>query len=182
MAQWGKTDNAANSTIWAAAQVNKTANAANRTALYGNTTTNAFVTGTVKAQLGVDATEAANTSADTKKVAHAGWNLKTTGTGSVLSFTITNGGSGYANTDTVNVVATGGVNATATLTTNSTGGITTLVLTNAGSGFTNTSVTAAIANSTGGASAGTNAAIVANVGGRAGRTSYETLVAMGSIS
>lgn len=182
--QWGNTDDAANSVLWATSQVNKTANTTNQTNLYGNTTTGAFITGTVKGQFGVDTTEAANTSSDLKKVAHAGWNLKTTGTGSVLSLTINAGGSGYANTDTLRFTAsgTGTINATATLSTNSTGGITTVTLTNAGAGLTNTAVYAAFANSTGGASAGSSANVAATVGGRAGRTSYETLVAMGSIS
>ena len=184
MAQWGNTDDAANSVLWAVSQLNKTANTDNQANLYGNTTTGAFVAGSVAGQYGVDTTEAANTSSDFKKVAHAGWNLKKTGTGSVLSLTIANGGSGYANTDTLRFTAsgTGTVNATATLTTNSTGGITAVTLTNAGAGFTNTTVYAAFANSTGGSSAGTSANVAATVGGRAGRTSYETLVAMGTIS
>lgn len=181
MSLWGKTDNANNSPAFTLNQLNKTANAANRTALYGNTTLGAFEAGEVNGQYGVDTTEAANTSSDFKKVAHAGWNLKTQGTGSVTSITIVAGGSGYSNTDVVRVTSAG-VNAAATLSTNSTGGITSVVLTNGGSGFTNTSVTAAVANSTGGASAGSSANLVATVGGRAGRTNYETIVAMGTIS
>lgn len=184
MAQWGNTDDAANSVLWAVSQLNLPANTDNQANLYGNTTTGAFVAGAVKGQYGVDTTEAANTSSDLKKVAHAGWNLKTSGTGPVLSLSITAGGSGYANTDTLRFTAagTGAVNATATLSTNSTGGITSVTLTNAGAGFTNTSVFAAFANSTGGASAGSSANVAATVGGRAGRTSYETLVAMSSIT
>lgn len=184
MAQWGNTDDAANSVLWAAAQLNKVANTTTQTALYGNTTVGAFETNEINGQFGVDVVEAANTSSDFKKVAHAGWNLKTTGTGPALSLTINAGGSGYANTDTLSFTAsgTGTVNATATLTTNSTGGITTVVLTNPGAGFTNTTVFAAFANSTGGASAGSSANVAATIGGRAGRTSYQTLVAMGSIT
>lgn len=184
MAQWGNTDDAANSCLWAVAQLNLPANSVNQTALFANTTTGAFHLNEVNGQFGVDVVEAANTSADFKKVAHAGWNLKTSGTGPVVSLTIVAGGSGFANTDTLRFTATGTdtVNATATLSTNSTGGITSVVLTNAGRGFTNTSVFAAFANSTGGVSAGTSANVAAAVSGRAGRTSYETLVAMGSIT
>lgn len=179
MAQWGKTDNAANSVLWAASLVNKTANSANRTALYGNTTMGAFVANEVVGQFGVDAVEAANTSSDFKKVAHAGWNLKTTGTGSITRLTIVAGGTSYSNADTIRVTSTGtgSVNATATLTTNSTGGITSVTITNPGSGFTSAAPTVTILTSTGSA-----ANITAAAGGRAGRTSYETLVAMGSIT
>lgn len=184
MSRWGNIDNAANSCLHAAAQLNLPANTVNQTALYGNTTTGAFHTNEVNGQFGIDAVEAANTAADTKKVTHAGWNLKTTGTGSVLSLAITAGGTGYANTDTLRFTAAGTstVNATATLSTNTAGGITAVTLTNAGKGFTNTTVFAAFANSTGGVSAGTSANVAASVGGRAGRVAFETLVAMGSIS
>lgn len=179
MAQWGNTDDAANSVLWAVSQLNKTANAANRTALYGNTTMGAFEAKEVNGQFGIDTTEAANTSADTSYVAHAGWNLKTTGTGPLTALTIVDGGSGYANTDTITVASTGtgAVNATATVTTNSTGGITAIAITNTGVGFTTTAPTVTITTS-----GGTGANVVATAGGRAGRVSYETLVAMGSIS
>lgn len=178
MAQWGNTDDAANSVLWAVSQVNKTANSTNQTNLYGNTTMGAFVGGKVTGQYGIDTTEAANTSADTSKVAHAGWNLKTTGTGPLTGLTIVAGGTGYANTDTITVAATGtgSVNATATLTTNSTGGITAVSITNHGAGFTTTAPAVTITTS-----AGTTANVVATAGGRAGRVSYETLVAMGTI-
>lgn len=179
MAQWGNTDDAANSVLWAVSQLNKPANTANKTALYGNTTMGAFEAKEVNGQFGVDVVEAANTSSDFKKVAHAGWNLKTTGTGSLRALTIVAGGSGYANTDTIRVTATGtgSVNATATLTTNSTGGITAVTITNNGVGFTSAAPAVTITTS-----GGTSANIVATAGGRAGRVSYETLVAMGSIS
>lgn len=82
MAQWGNTDDAANSVLWAVSQLNKPANTANQTDLFGNTTADAFVTGTVKGQYGVDVGEAqaARAGADTK-AAHAGWVLRTEGTG-----------------------------------------------------------------------------------------------------
>ena len=174
MAQWGKTDNAANSVLWGVSQLNKTANSANQTALYGNTTMGAFESGEVNGVFGIDTTEEASLNAP-----HAGWNLKTTGTGSVTALTIVAGGTGYANTDTIRVTATGtgSVNATATLTTNSTGGITSVTLTNPGAGFTTASPTVTITTS-----GGTTANVVATAGGRAGRVSYETLVAMGTIA
>tara|TARA_R110000822_G_scaffold88734_3_gene205478 strand:- start:609 stop:1145 length:537 start_codon:yes stop_codon:yes gene_type:complete len=178
MAQWGNTDDAANSVLWAATSFNLNANTGNQTNLFGNTTTGAFVTGEVVGQFGVDTSEAASLNTT------AGWNIKTTGTGPVLSLTIGAGGSGYANTDTLKFTAsgTGTANATGTMTTNTSGGIATVVITDAGAGFTNTAVYATFANSTGGASAGSSANVAAAIGGRAGRISYNTLVAMGSIT
>lgn len=173
MAQWGNTDDAANSVLWAVSQLNKPANTTNQTALYGNTTMGAFEAKEVNGQYG------ANTAEATSLHCNAGWNLKTTGTGSLTALTIVAGGTGYANTDTIRVTATGtgSVNATATLTTNSTGGITAVTITNTGVGFTTANPTVTITTS-----AGTSANVVATAGGRAGRVSYETLVAMGTIA
>ena len=42
MAQWGNTDDAANSVLWATTAVNKTPNTVNQTALFGNTPEFAF--------------------------------------------------------------------------------------------------------------------------------------------
>jgi len=83
MAQWGNTDDAANSVLWAASQVNLTANSDNQTNLFGNTTADAFVTGATIGQYGVDANEATAARAEgtTDKVAHAGWVLRTAGSG-----------------------------------------------------------------------------------------------------
>lgn len=83
MAQWGNTDDAANSVLWAASQVNLTANAANRTALFGNNTADAFVTDATIGQYGVDVNEATAARAEGAgdRAAHAGWVLRTTGQG-----------------------------------------------------------------------------------------------------
>ena len=83
MAQWGNTDDAANSVLWAASQLNKTANSANRTALFGNSTANAYFAGTTIGQYGVDAAEvrAARAEATGDRPAHAGWVLRTVGQG-----------------------------------------------------------------------------------------------------
>lgn len=78
MPLWGSNDAASNSTIFAAAQVNKTPNTANRTALFGNTTSNAYITGATVGQFGVDSNEIA---ADGGRTAHTGWILRTTGQG-----------------------------------------------------------------------------------------------------
>lgn len=77
MAQWGNTDDAANSVNWAAAQVKKKANTANQTALFGNTTADAFISGVTVGQFGVGVQEAQANGA----IPHSGWVLRTTGSG-----------------------------------------------------------------------------------------------------
>lgn len=82
MGSWGNTDDAANSVYYAPAQFNVTANTDNQTALFGNTTADAFVTNLKVGQFGVkpDEATAARAGANTK-MAHAGWNLRIEGTG-----------------------------------------------------------------------------------------------------
>jgi hypothetical protein len=77
MAQWGDTDDAANSVLWAVSQLKKTANAANRTALFGNTTANAFITNATVGQFGAGVQEV-QANGD---LTHSGWILRTEGTG-----------------------------------------------------------------------------------------------------
>lgn len=80
MAQWGNTDDAANSVIWANTTLNVTANQAE---LFGNTTANAIVTNVEVGVFGVSTDEmnSANASSEASAVAHAGWVLRTEGTG-----------------------------------------------------------------------------------------------------
>ena len=96
MAQWGNTDDAANSVLWATAHVNLPANTTNQTALFGNTTASAFLNNGVAmsktvGQFGLDATEIAVSNA------------------SVVAYETTFAGSGYS----ANAVVTVGGNATA---------------------------------------------------------------------
>lgn len=91
MAQWGNTDDAANSVLWAVAGYNKTANSVNRNEFFGNTTVGAYINNFTVGQFGVDTTEMG--------VAN----------GSVTEFTLTFAGSGYSANATVTV----GGNATA---------------------------------------------------------------------
>ena len=183
MALWGKTDNANNSTIFAATQVNRAPTADSRTALFGNTTTGAWQNNGVDmkiavGQFGVSAAEAINTSGEGKKVAHAGWNLRTRGTGPLSTITVAAAGKTYANSDTFSIAAgTGGTNATGNLVTNATGNVVSYSITNSGANFNAVAPTVTITTA-----AGTGASLTATVGGRAGRTQYETLVAMGSIT
>jgi hypothetical protein len=82
MAQWGNSDNANGSVIWAVAQLNKTVNTANRNSLYNNTTANAFFTGATIGQYGVDTNEMRSVRQNEfAKPAHSGWVLRTEGSG-----------------------------------------------------------------------------------------------------
>lgn len=102
MAQWGKNEDAANSVLWAAQQLKVTANSDNQTALFGNTTADAFITGVTVGQFAVDANEIA---ADGGKEAHTGWVLRTTGSGGrsgrVMTEVLVAGGIATDDEDTV---------------------------------------------------------------------------------
>jgi len=187
MSQWGKNDVNSNSVLWATTSVNLPTTASNRNTLYQNTTVGAFNNNNVASkravgQFGVSAAEAANTTGEGKDVTHAGWNLRTVGTGSLATLVITAPGRLYSNTDVVRInPGTGGTNATASVATTALGNLVSLSITSVGAGFTTTAPSAiTVANSTGGATTGSLATFTATAGGRAGRVQYETLVAMGS--
>lgn len=74
---WGNNDVASNSNIAVLAQLNKSITTNNQTALYANTTANAFIQDATVGQFGVDVNEAAVN----KAIPHAGWVLRTEGTG-----------------------------------------------------------------------------------------------------
>ena len=100
MAQWGNTDDAANSVLWATSQVNLPANTDNQTALFGNTTQGAFDNNGVDmkqavGQFGLDVTEIGVTNT------------------SVAQYTLTFAGSGYSANATVTVGGNATANATA---------------------------------------------------------------------
>lgn len=81
MAQWGNTDDSANSVIWA----NTTLNVAlNQTELFGNTTVSAVIANAQVGVFGISAAEMAfaNTAdTETDNVTHAGWVIRTEGRG-----------------------------------------------------------------------------------------------------
>jgi len=83
MPLWGNVDDAANSTIYAASQVNLTPNTDNQTLLFGNTTADAFITGSTIGQFGFDTAEqeAVSGLSGVPGPAHAGWVLRTEGSG-----------------------------------------------------------------------------------------------------
>lgn len=119
MALWGNTDTASNSCIFAAAQFNKAPNTANQTDLFGNTTLDSFVTGMKVGQFGVDSTEIG--------VAN----------GSIVTYTVTNPGSGYSANAVVTVTIAGAANVTvANSTVNNSGKVSALTINVATSSLT----------------------------------------------
>jgi hypothetical protein len=111
MAQWGNTDDAANSVLWATTAVNKTPNTVNQTALFGNTTVGAFTAGEAVGQFGLDVNEISVAIGNT----------------AVAQYVITNAGSGYAANAAVTVANTsGGANTLAANSTVSGGRVTAL--------------------------------------------------------
>lgn len=113
--QWGNTDDAANSVLWAASQLNKPANTVNQTALFGNTTPDGFISGRTDGQFGLDVTEIGVTNA------------------SVVAIELITPGSGYS----ANALVTVSGNATANAQANtSTGRIFRVNITAAGNTYT----------------------------------------------
>jgi hypothetical protein len=149
--------------------------------IFGNTTIGQTRSGVVMGVFGVDSTEAnsALSSGNGRNVTHAGWVVRTVGTGPVTSIsanagavgtnsfvTFTGGSSGAA------AGMTGNTSANAIVAVNTAGYITSVTLTSGGS-YANTPV----ATPTSG-----NAAFTLTMGGRANRVQQETLVAMGSMT
>lgn len=98
MAQWGNTDDAANSVLWATAAVNLAANTTNQTSLFGNTTLSGLISGISRGQFGMDTTETSVSNT------------------SVAAFTVVTGGSGYSANAIVTVTGNATANATASAT------------------------------------------------------------------
>ena len=76
MSSWSNTDAAASAPLWSVAAIRKEASSANRTDLYGDTTANNFISGVTMGLFNFKDSET-----QSGKIAHAGWNLKTTGSG-----------------------------------------------------------------------------------------------------
>tara|TARA_E500000178_G_scaffold52265_1_gene48097 strand:+ start:223 stop:513 length:291 start_codon:yes stop_codon:yes gene_type:complete len=76
MSSWTNVDEAAGAPLWATAAIRKETSTANRTDLFNDTTADNFITGVTMGLFNYKDSETAANS-----VAHAGWNLKTTGSG-----------------------------------------------------------------------------------------------------
>lgn len=90
MSQWKNTDSAANSVLWAGTGYNLAPNSSNRTAMFGNVTQSAIVSGLTVGQFGVDPTEIG------------------VGNGPVSQVIITFAGSGYTATSLSSISGGGG--------------------------------------------------------------------------
>jgi len=123
MAQWGNNDVNSNAVLWAPTSVRLAPNTTNRNNLYENTTPNAFTSGETEGMFAVNTTEMNVTN------------------GSIISYTITNNGSGYR----ANAVVTVSGNATSNATANATGRISAVNANTVGSGYTGTPPTVTIA-------------------------------------
>lgn len=128
--------------------------------------------GDLASVFGVDTTEAGV--AANKGMGHAGWVKVKNGSGPVVSVTITDGGTGYESAPTV-TFSSGTSTATGTATINAEGVVTGVTVT-AGGLYSGTAPTITFSAAPEG---GTDAAATAVMGGRFGRKSKETLVAMG---
>jgi len=107
-----------------------------------------------------------------------GWVHRKVGTGPVLSFVINAAGTGYANTDTIDVEG-GTANAVGTFTTDASGNIVSVAVTSGGAGFPDVDATSVTINTSGGTGANVT---VATLGGRAGRVNIETLAVIKGIA
>lgn len=147
---------------------------ANGQALFGNVQMSAFRTGDALGVFGVDTTEAGVTSGEGKYVAHAGWNLRKAGSGPITSISANTGS--YSPSGNVFITFTGGgtgnTTANARIVTNGAKLITGITLNDGGQYLSTPTATAT----------GANATFTITMGGRANRVSYETLVAMGSMT
>lgn len=142
---------------------------------YQNVSTSVFVSGMKLGVFGVDAAEKSNTTGEGPKTTHAGWVVRKEGTGFINSVTISTPGAGYSNGYVV-ITGGGGSNANISFTVNGGGNIVSVLINNQGAGFNTAPVLVANTANTAVAS------LVAVMGGRTGRKTYETLVAMGSMT
>jgi len=81
MPLWGSNDDAANSTISTPAQFGVAPDTGARANLFSNVTADAWVTGATVGVFGVDVNEQLASVGQAEHAAHAGWNLRTEGSG-----------------------------------------------------------------------------------------------------
>lgn len=175
MSQWKSDDSAANSVWWGPATVGLNNNVANRAALFGNSTADAFVTGQTIGVYGVDSAEAGYetwTLTGVAKGANLGSGVVITSNGTT-GFTVNGGtqgtaavinvesvvvgtvginaeGEGYATGDLVTITGSGtGTQATFIVTANATGNVTAVTLVSPGNYTVFPNTTANTANTTG---------------------------------
>jgi len=175
MALWTSTDGSAGAPKFG--QITPAfGSSANGLQLYANTQTGAFITAQATGVFGVDANEMANTASIANRPAHAGWVLRESGMGGIA--TISAGATNRSNVGNAYITFTGGgtgnTSANAQIFTNTVSNVvTSIVLNNAG--LYESAPTGTVAGNA-------NVTITITMGGRVGRVSAETLVAMGSMT
>ncbi len=142
---------------------------------YQNTSSGVFRSGQAIGVFGVDAYEKSNTSGEGPKCTHAGWVRRRQGTGGVISIAIGSSGGGYSGNGFLTITGGGGANANASYIVSG-GNIVSVILNSQGYGYLTAPTVVANATNTAAAT------FTATLGGRAGRKTYEVLVAMGSMS
>lgn len=176
MSLWKNTD--ANTSVpkYAPAYVNLAPTQNNSNTLFGNTQISAIVTRQAVGVFGVDTTEKSNTTGEGQKMAHAGWNLRKAGTGGIAGISATGTGTAWGSTGYLNITGGGVGNTAANVYYTNTAGVFAFTINAAG----NYVSTPSISGNVQGSGAGLTFSIT--MGGRANRVSYETLVAMGSMT
>lgn len=169
MALWGSKDDANNAPKYAVA--GGLGVSANGETLYQNVTASAYVDKEAVGVFGVDTTEQ-NVAANPKG-GHAGWVLRTAGTGPITSITANTGA--YSPDGNIYLTFSGGgagaTAANAQIVTNGSKQILSITVRNPGNYLTTPTATATNAN----------AVFTITMGGRANRVQTETMVAMGSM-
>jgi hypothetical protein len=175
MALWSNTDANTSAPKYVTNYLNVYQSSANVNLAYGNTTTGAFITGQAVGVFGVDTSEMANTASKANRPAHGGWVLREVGMGGVA--TISAGATNMSNVGNAFITFTGGgtgnTSANAQLFVNAVSNVVTSIVLNS-SGLYESTPTANVAGNT-------RLTITLTMGGRNGRVTTETLVAMGSM-
>jgi len=170
MSLWTKSDAAAGAPKFSGVSVGVGASA-NGSTMFGNTQIAAFQTNmkVTAGIFGVDTTEQRVSRTSNTHPQHAGWVLVKRGTGPIVTITA-NSGAVATNTYLSFTGTTGSTTANAVVSVNTAGYIQSVRVDNGGNYLTAPAITQV-----------GNAAFTITMGGRAGRSQTETLVAMGTI-
>lgn len=175
MALWGNLDASNNAPNFSGITGYKTSTSVANSqidAVFANAQIGATRTGVAMGMFGVDTTEIGVASAGSHSGAHAGWVLRTAGTGPIATITANAGAVGVNSYLTIVNGGLGNTAANAQISVNTAGYITSITI-NSGGSYATTPV---VTPNTG------NAVFTVTMGGRANRVSQETLVAMGSMT
>ena len=176
MALWSNTDANTSAPKYVTNYLNVYQSTANVNLAYGNTTTGAFITNAAVGVFGVDTSEMANTASIANRPAHGGWVLREVGMGGVA--TISAGATNKSNAGNAFITFTGGgtgnTSANAQIFVNAVSNVVTSIVLNS-PGLYESAPTGTVAGNA-------NVSITITMGGRVGRVSTETLVAMGSMT